>query len=188
MKKKILIGILVSVVLINIYCIVTIGVEFIKRCNEPPFIATEDIVTQIFNENKDDFISAADELFKFKYNWILTPKSYLSDFYDFIDGLKYANLKNGVRILINDKASSGEMPLIKSAVGDNNSIEKIINKLRFVMIRNSFESDTESIYFFIDSDTGNTSGIIYCPAGEPHSLFNTKLKKLDDCWFYFERD
>jgi len=196
MRKKILFGLLIGIIVLNIivsgYIIIRPFVALVDFLSGPSEIVTEEMLTEIFEENKESFNDVAEEMFTSEYRWRLTKKAYMQWFDDlwdfFVNGETFAYAKGGIRIHVNEIDTKGKKSPLKSVVKKNiHNIGKIMNELNFVLIQNTHHN-ADCIYFFIDSDMFYSVGLIYCPEGTPEDPYFIKLTKLDNCWYYFEKD
>jgi len=144
---------------------------------------TEEIMVEIWENNKDVFQSVAEDMFGIGCRWRLSKLNPVEDKSDANDGLPFDYTEDNIRISINDRTKAQEVSSLKSIVEKNNNFYKILYEFSFEGIDSSF-FDAECIDFY-DSDSFNSAGLIYCPEGEPDNLSFKKVKKLDDCWYYY---
>lgn len=150
------------------------------------FKSQEDVV-EVYEENKEKFVIAADKLNRFSFDWTLGRSSYSEkDRPDWKVDRMYFDW--GIQLSIHDPEYFNEMTLLKNVIRNEKEIKDIIKRLKFKYILKHFHIDPKCVYFIRQTFIGFESGIIYCDEGEPENPYIIKLEKLSPSWYYYEAD
>jgi len=144
---------------------------------------TEEEIISIFKDNKDVFVDIVNDLSESKFHWSIdTDSSDRSARPDW----KYADLNNGIQLVVLEKENFDELPSIYIKAKKNRSINSVIIEHKFKIITSDHYMDTDCIYFVKQTSIGYDAGIMYCPGGITEDPYITKMVPIEDSWYYYE--
>ncbi len=140
---------------------------------------TEEEIISLFEENKKEFVNAANDLNDYQSHWSLRkdPQS-RSDF-------KSKRIRHNFYVVIHEEPYD-ELLLMAEHLEHNECVLRILKELNFKSIRRMPRLDRDSIYFIKQTSINYEAGIVYSQNQTPTSQYITLLTKIDDGWYYYE--
>ena len=140
----------------------------------------QDEIIEIFEENKEHFISVKNSMSDFRYSWAICKSRSIGS------GWKVCALGKGLYLGIGELEYFKQSNVIKKTAQDEDSIEYILKELGFRKIAYSGYADAKHISFTKHASTGDVAGILYCIEGGPESeVYANIIVDLGDGWYYY---
>ena len=152
---------------------------YIDRLLDNLKFRSEEEIIRLFEENKKEFVNAADALKDYQSHWSIRKEDQnRSDF-------KSQRIRRNLYVIIHEKPYD-ELPTIAEHLENNNDVSKILKELNFKLITKTPRLDKEGIYFVKQTSISYEAGIVYSANQNPTSRYIKKLTEIGDGWYYYE--
>lgn len=175
--KKFIVIIIISVVVVSLTIISWYSLA--KFLDNHKMLEKDEII-EIFEKNKEHFLSTKNSMSNFRYNWAICKSRNIGS------GWKVCTIKGKLYLGIGHREYFNQLKIMKKTAEKEKSIKYLLKELGFKDVQYSYWSDSEYIDFTKQASTGNVAGILYCIRGNPTSHpYAKNIFDLGDGWYYY---